>query len=179
MVHYIHTCLLHQSAYVTDSHAGMWPHLFFRIIVKQLDTVQWQDNTASLLWEASSDSMAGLHKHYLNCQTTSHFTLANSIRVHGAQQPSASRMYPWAPWELSEVSEDWAGKYMNKISNKTRQLWPACKLQNQNQVGYPCSKLSNEHQIMMQLGCICFSSSPYATKRHTSDGLHLANTAPC
>lgn len=64
-------------------------------------------------------------------------------------------------------------EYMNKISNKTRQLWPACKLQNENQVGCPCSKLSNEHQITMQLGCICFSSSPCATKRHTSDGLHL------
>lgn len=47
----------------------------------------------------------------------------------------ASWMYSWAPRELSEVSEDCAGGYMNKIPNKTRQLWPTCELQNQNQVG--------------------------------------------
>lgn len=63
----------------------------------------------------------------------------------------ASWMYSWAPWELSEVSEDCAGGYMNKFPNKTRQLWPTCELQNWNQVGSRVQNAQNEHQIAVLL----------------------------
>lgn len=93
---------------------------------------------------------------------------ANNIRVRGRRRPSASRMYPWAPWELSGVSEVWAGNIRTRFPIKQGNSDQHAGCANRNQVGCPCSKLSNEHQATVP----SFFLSLCHTKRHRSDGLH-------
>lgn len=77
--------------------------------------------------------------------------LAGNIRVH-RELPGSTHEPQGSRERLARTG--WGDIYLyiytNKTSNKTRQLWPACKLQNQNQVRCPRSNISNEQQSAMQ-----------------------------